>query len=86
MGFGALGALASVVVSSIAGCVDRLVQAALCARWLQRAGTETIPRVLGAGHEHQGFDDVLFHRCVLGVGTGSVEPVRCGRWGICVRR
>jgi hypothetical protein len=52
---------------------------------LQRAGAETIPRVLGAGHEHQGFDGVLFHQCVLGVGAGSVEPVRRGCWCVCVR-
>lgn len=81
---GALGPLASIVLSSIAGSVDRLVQAALRARWLQWTRTETIPRVLGAGHEHQGFDGVLFHECVLGVGTVSVEVVRGGCWCICV--
>jgi hypothetical protein len=37
------------------------IKSALCARWLQRAGAETIPRVLGAGHEHQSFDGVLFN-------------------------
>ena len=81
----ALGALASVVVSSVAGIVDRLVQAALRARLLQRTRAETIPRVLGAGHEHQGFDGVLFHQCVLGVGAGPVELVRRGCWCIRVR-
>lgn len=81
----ALGPLAAIVLSSIAGSVDRLVQAALRTRWLQRARAETIPRVLRAGHEHQGFDGVLFHECVLGVGTVSVEAVRGGCWCVCVR-
>jgi len=81
---GALGPLASIVVRSVAGSVDRLVQAALCTRGLQWTRTETIPRVLGAGHKHQGFDGVLFHECVLGVGTVSVEAVRGGRWCVCV--
>lgn len=81
---GALGPLASIVVRSVARRVHRLVQATLRARRLQWARTETIPRVLGAGHEHQGFDGVLFHECVLGVGTVSVEAVWGGCWGVCV--
>lgn len=82
---GALGPLASILRSSIAGSVDGLVQAALRARWLQWTRTETIPRVLGAGHEHQGFNGVLFHECILGVGTMFVEAVRGGCWCVCVR-
>jgi hypothetical protein len=83
--FGALGALASIAVSSIAGSVYGLVQTALRARCLQRARAESIPRVLRAGHEHQGFDGILFHECIFGVGARSIEAVRCGCWWVCER-
>lgn len=60
VGRGALRALAFMMICTIAG-IDRLIEAALCALWLQWSRAEAVSRVFGARHEHESFDGVLLH-------------------------